>query len=191
MIIQFDIDGVLADFVQGFTTLARKWFPDVPVTRTADQPLWSGFPRMTKGQIDVIWREVTGSWAFWQGLDALESPALFWRLDDLRARHELYFVTSRPGETAKVQTEAWLHRRGIYNPTVIISGKKAEIAKAIKANFSIEDKPSNGSCIDWMTDGRTKSYLINRPYNRMPNEFLASGVKRVNTVSEFIDEVNA
>lgn len=187
--IVFDIDGVLAEFIGGFTALAHEQTPSVPVTRTHEQPSWYGFPGMTKEMIDGVWRRVVVSNTFWNDLDPLLDVETFHGIEKLRRDNEVYFCTARPGKYTKLQTEIWLRRNGIRYPTVVISKQKGEFCKAIEADFSIEDKAANASFIDWQTGGRTASYLINRPYNQVPAEFLASGVKRVNTVTEFLEDI--
>ena len=188
MKIIFDIDGVLADFVGGFTKLAKDMF-DVPVTTTTSQPSWLGFPGMTKEQITQTWDIVDASRTFWYDLDALATDAELNAISSISQTDEVYFCTARRGYNVKAQTELWLRSTGIVKPTVIISKRKGEFAKAVEADYSIEDKANNASFIDWQTEGKTKSYLIDRPYNQAPQEFLASGVKRVSSISEFLGEV--
>ena len=186
MKIVFDIDGVLADFVKGFTTLASQAFY-VPITGTLNQPSWQGFPGMQKHQVCQTWDYVNESNTFWYDLDPLVTHDELQGIERLRQSHEVYFCTARTGRSAKTQTELWLRMHGVKYPTVIICKHKGDFCKAVGADYAIDDKASNASYIDWQTEGRTKSYLINRPYNQVPAEFLASGVKRVNTVSEFME----
>ena len=63
------------------------------------------------------------------------------------------------------------------------------LAKAVEAGFCIEDKPSNASMVDWLTEGETKSYLLDRPYNQGSSEFLASNVKRIYSVNEYLEAI--
>lgn len=190
MKIVLDVDGCLADFVLGFTKLAHKHF-GTPVTRTLDQPSWQGFPGLANWHVRETWGRVNESTTFWYDLEPLVTQYDLFEIEHRRQYGEVYFCTARTGESAKRQTEMWLRVNGIYNPTVIICKHKGDFCKAIGADYAIEDKASNASYIDWQTDGKTKSYLINRPYNQVPDEFLASGVKRVNTVTEFMGAMNA
>lgn len=191
MKIMFDIDGVLACFIGGFTKLASELIPGVPVTTTLQQPSWHGFPGMTKEQVSRVWEVVKADCWFWTELEPLVGGLTFKDIYDIKVEHEVYFCTSRVGIYAKRQTEHWLASQGLGNTTVIVSGKKGEFCKAVGIDYAIEDKASNASCIDWITEGKTKSYLINRPYNQAPAEFLGSGIKRVDTVNEFLEVLNA
>jgi hypothetical protein len=190
MKIVFDVDGCLADFVLGFTELAHKHF-GTPVTKTLDQPSWQGFPGMTKEQVSRTWDIINESKTFWHDLDPMVYGAEFEQIERLREYNEVYFCTARTGKSAKLQTELWLRWNKVKYPTVIICKHKGDFCKAVGADYAIEDKASNASYIDWQTNSKTKSYLINRPYNAVPAEFLASGVKRVNTVSEFMEAIQA
>jgi uncharacterized HAD superfamily protein len=188
----FDIDGVLADFSEGFTTLASKMF-GVEVTRATDQPTYH-WANLTKEQANLVWREVDKSHYFWENLRPLIDQQYFEEIDSLAFERPLYFVTARP-DYAKKQTENWLAAWGVSRPTVITTKRKGEFAKAVDAGFCIEDKPSNASMVAWLTEGETKSYLIDRPYNQAPKEFLASqeflasDVRRIYSVNEYLEAI--
>src|SRR5690242_5772667 len=115
MKIVFDVDGVLADFIGGFTAVASDMFPGVPVTRTHEQPSWHGFPGMTDAQIAAVWEHVKRSDSFWLALSPLMTPAEAYRISKLWG-HDVYFCTARVGKEAKAQTEEWLSGHGIYRP---------------------------------------------------------------------------
>lgn len=185
----FDIDGVLADFIAGFTAMANAMFPGVPVTRTHEQPSWRGFPGMTETQVAAVWERIKTSRVFWLSLSPLITPAESERVNDLQIEHDVYFCTARVGKYAKNQTEDWLTDHGIWRPSVVISNRKGEFCKAVQADAAIDDKAANASFIDWNTDGRTRSYLLDRPYNRVPQEFMASGVRRVSSLTEFLEGI--
>lgn len=185
----FDVDGVLADFIGGFTDKAAQMFPGVQPIKTHEQPSWHGFPGITDEQISAVWDSVNDDVNFWYNLDPLVTNDELWRIRNLADAEEVYFCTARCGRRAKDQTEEWLKAHGILHPTVIISKAKGEFAKAIRADAAIEDKANNASAIDWLTDGKTRSYLIDRPYNRAPQDFLGSGVIRVQTVGDFLEAI--
>lgn len=184
----FDIDGVLADFSCGFTALASAMFPGVQVFRATDQPTyhWQG---LDKKQVNEVWRAIDTMPGFWESLPPLVDERHFEAIDALAIDMPVYFVTARP-DSAKFQTERWLRFRGVESPTVITTRRKGEFCKAVEAGWSIEDKPGNASMIDWLTDGETRSYLLDRPYNQGASEFLASNVKRIYTVNEYLEAIS-
>lgn len=183
----FDVDGVLADFVGGFTARARELFPDVPITQTHGQASWNGFAGMDKKQIGMTWESIKGDRYFWRKLAPLVDAVALDRIYYLHRDNNVYFVTSRVGVDCKRQTEYWLEAQGIARPTVVICKRKGEFAKAVDADCAIDDKANNASCIDWITEGTCKSYLLDRPYNQAPQDFMGSGVVRVSSVEQYLD----
>jgi hypothetical protein len=185
MVIMFDMDGVLVDFIGGYR--------DIQVAQ-------GNQPTMTKVWDDYwdkdVWRAIKSSPIFWQSLYTLVHPVCFTRINSLQATADVYFVTFREGVEVKRQTEAWLRRHGIDSPTVIVSAQKGEIAKGLNADYSIEDKAGNAVYIAYHARG-CKSYLLDgdgsgdsRPcFNRFDHSVLGKHVRRVRTVDEFLDEV--
>jgi 5'(3')-deoxyribonucleotidase len=188
-IVMFDVDGVLAEFIGGFTARAARIFPGVPITYGRDQPSWNGFPGMTKPMISATWDSIRNDPAFWFDLSSLTTYEEEDRIRILCATQDVYFVTARhAGPSAKQQTEMWLQDRiGLQYPTVVLSTKKGEVAKAIGADFCIDDKASNASTVAWLTEDKTKSHLLDRPYNRVDPDFMASSVVRVSSVTEYLN----
>jgi hypothetical protein len=189
-IIMFDVDGVLADFVQGFTTLAHDMFPEVPITLTVDQPKWDGFPGMTREQINKVWRVIDQADDFWPNLPALPIPA--GDICDLQLRAQVYFVTNRKGQNVVEQTKRWLWRQGIEAPDVMAAGLKGEIARGLNANYMLDDKAGNVLHAYYHNLDRKafKSYVLDRPYNQFDTTVVGSGVIRVKTIDDFISDIN-
>lgn len=179
MIIQFDVDGVLADFGAGYDALCMKLGYGAP---GPDAP-WDA-----KWNRDV-WMEIRGSQDFWMELPSLVPDSIFARIQ--RIQDPVYFVTARPGTRTKWQTEQWLKDRGVYDPTVIVSAKKAEFAQAVGVSYAIDDKAGNAVEIHYRTEGATKSYILDAPYNRWDQSVLGTKVRRVLTVAEFLRDVEA
>lgn len=178
--IVFDIDGVLADFVCGFIRLAEGILKHQVKQKTHDT-CWNDFG-LTDSEIDLVWVEVKKQERlFWRYLPALANTKDFAELRCLNDQREIYFVTNRVGEKAKLQTEQWLASYGIPKPTVILSNKKVDIANAVGASHIIEDKLENvlnGACYG------IKCYLIDRPYNQTDLP-----IPRVKTLSQFFEAV--
>ena len=189
--IMFDIDGVLADFSLGFTTLANT-LHGTPVTTTAQKVTWDGFPGLTDNQESVAWTAVYNSSVFLLNLAPLISHTVFERLNWLQACADVYFVTHRQGVKAKSQTLEWLASYGIRDPQVIISESKGETAKVIRAEYSIDDKAGNACAVAWLTRGTKTpclSFILDRLYNQFDHKMIGGKVIRVYTVSEFLDYV--
>jgi hypothetical protein len=175
-IVQFDVDGVLADFGTGYDRLCRM----LGLIPPGPEAPWDA-----KWDTDV-WANIRSSVDFWMNLPALVPDAIFARIQ--RIAEPVYFVTARPGTRTKWQTEEWLKDRGVYEPTVIVTGKKAEFAHAVGVTHAIDDKAGNAVAIQYMAP-RTKSYLLDEPYNRFDHSVLGSKVIRVKQVGEFMAAV--
>ena len=187
--VMFDLDSVLVDFTVGFTSIAARLFPDkAQVVRAHQQPSYKW--ALESKEVDQVWREIDKDPLFWLNLPPLVGPDVFDRIDELGKTTPVYFVTARP-DYCKLATENWLCAQGWYldNPTVVMTKNKGEFAKAVGAGWSIEDKASNASMISWLTNDKTASYLIDRPYNAAPAEFLASGVRRIYKVEEYLEAI--
>lgn len=187
----FDVDGVLANFILGFTALGHQWY-NTPVVDTEQYLKWGKFPGLGPDKEAALWAAVKAKEThFWFNLYPLVPRATFAMIDSMSFQgHEIYYVTSRPGERSKMQTEEWLKRQGIYNPTVIVSSKKGEAAAMLGADYCLDDKAENAWCVAWLSP-KTKSFLLNRKYNQYdPDAFGSHHVQCVDTVEEFLDIVN-
>lgn len=193
-VIMLDVDGVLANFTYGFSLLANEMF-GFPVVHTHEQPTWnfSGEGRLTKVQESAVWTRIRQTVGWWEGLQPLVSPSVFCRISNLGGHHEVLFTTSRVSSVTPpgAETKAWLHTLGVLLPSVIVSPKKGEIARAVGATHSLEDKAENAWSIHWISDiPQTASYLINRPYNQVQTvPEIGARVKRVASVEAFLDIV--
>lgn len=192
----FDVDGVLADFVHGFTALAHELFGTKIIT-TPEQPSWNfrTWGLMTREQENATWEALKKDPYWWARLLPLVKRETFERINRLRIAADVVFATSRVSDSAPPgwQTQRWLQDHGIYNPSVVVTSKKGEMARAIQADFSIEDKLENAWCIHWISDKpQTKSYIINRLYNQLPEApEIGKVLPRVDTVDEFLNLITA
>lgn len=184
MILQLDVDGVLADFTAGF---ARILDPESPVT-TGTETKASWDDDLTPEQSAGAWAVVKGSRYFWSRLAPIPSAEELRRLFEVCREHDAYFVTARLGYKAKEQTEAWLRAHvGCQNPSVIVTRAKAQVAAAIGADYALEDNATNAIAIAHCA--RTKSYLVDRHYNQFDESRIGARVRRVKTLGEFLREV--
>ena len=182
----FDVDGVLADFIYGFTNTATGLgFLPAP-WHTWDHPEWD-FHQLTGEQVGKTWQRVAHSFTWWQELPALPdvTPELIERINQMPC--EKVFTTHRSHglPNPQYQTVKWLQMLGFERPSVVTSKRKGEVARALDVTHSIDDKVENANCTHWISDALpTKSFLVDRPYNQKGR------VKRVivvKTLKEFID----
>ena len=144
-----DMDGVLADFNTAFAKVLDPEGSIIPVTKGTWPEMWNWphqyFPRE---YVDEAWDTVTQSPRFWRELG--EFPWTSNTLHTLKKKQyfgdEIYFVTARPGNRVKLQTELWLRERGYRDPTVIVVREdppnyKWGVIRDIGADVVIDDKP--------------------------------------------------
>ena len=190
--ILIDIDGVLADFWDGFSRVLRYLNPAVDLCTGLSRKAYT-YTEAEQSVINLAWDVVRNSPHFWRNLPAMCGCDAFFRLEKLRKAHELYFVTARIGLHPQQDTLAWLIKQGMGCATVIVPehkmssdsipySDKGSIAKAVGIQWALEDSPLVANRL--LARGCQDTYLINRPYNK-DVEFL----QRVDTVLEFIDLV--
>lgn len=195
--IMFDIDGVLADFSYGFRALARVsgFAPEIrPYSHTDPRHEKWDWPDLTGEALAKTWDAVRRSGNFWYNLPPLVNRVDVKRIQKLAIPDpsRVFFVTARKGLNVKFQTAFWLRDVfGILDPSVIVSADKGDTALDIGATYSIDDKAGNAVYVAYRTKGATKSYIIDRPYNRFDHDVLGSKVTRVSDLSEFLDDVEA
>ena len=189
-VVMFDVDGVLADFMKGFTALVAQKYGN-PVVTDHDYALWDVYPGLNKEMADHGWSRVKESHDFWQNLDSLVSKEVFWQINDMQedGQVDTYFVTHRQGCGVRKQTARWLWAHGITSPTVILSGNKGEVARGINADFMIDDKAGNVIFTAYHSP-KTHVFVVDRPYNQFKSGVVGSRVCRVKTVEEFLTFVD-
>lgn len=191
MIIGCDIDGVLADFNTAYIEVVkevtgRDLFP--AGYSPADILTWS-YPETfgyTTDEITRVWDHIKVATSFWYNLAPLPGAAEFgaW-INNLRPYNDVYFITSRVGAMAQLQTMAWLiNRVGVSAPTVLISSNKGLCCKALKVNAYIDDK--NENCQDVVTSSLGACYMLAQPWNH-PQPY----VNRIPSLSVFQEVINA
>lgn len=167
LVLGVDVDGVLANFNDGFIKLCvevtgRDLFP----TRPFDIPCWNypEFYGYTHEELTTVWETIEKSPTFWKSLPAYEDTinAVRYIREMYAIGSDIYFVTSRPGKSAKVQTEEWL-RTWCLPPTVLISSAKGLCSRALGFDAYIDDRWENA--LDVSTTG-ARSVLMDRPWNR-------------------------
>ena len=182
---------MLADFASDYQSLfIRVTGKDLFLPGDVENPPTWNWPELrgyTKDEMSAVWKVIADHHAFNLGhRETRDCSTLRMLMPDLQRNHDVYFITSRVGETAKWQTESWLQfHLGMLNPTVLISAEKGMCAKALKLNCYIDDNLDNvNDVIVKTTLGHCRTYLLNRRYNEGP-EF--PGVLRVDTLGQMFD----
>lgn len=191
MKIGFDIDGVLADFNTAYIQLTkqlteRNLFPPDYKPHCWSYPEALGY---TPEEVKRVWTFIKRSPNFWADLTPEPGAATLQRLyPDLVLNNDIYFCTSRPGESAKWQTELWLAvllGNPVPTPTVLISSKKGSCAKALDLDVYIDDNYDNVWDVA-MESPDTRCYLLDREYNRLGP--LPDSVTRIPTVDTMFEQ---
>ena len=185
MKIMHDIDGLVADFVYEFTSLANGLFPEkviLPHGCLAAQE-WGFKSILSNSEVDKVWKVIYSSDSFWKTITPMftraDSTAL-WRIAD---KHELFWVTSRSGKDAIEQTRFWLRDQALPNwDNAVLAGEnKSDYIQSHHFDVIIDDSPTQ---IERMAKyaAATNQLIVIRdtPYNRHLNEF-----NRVYSIAEF------
>jgi hypothetical protein len=192
----FDIDGVLADFMLGYTMLCKAINSDSELVSNGphtsgipQQQVWTEAHHMPEGAAEEAWRHIRSSKGFWFNLPPLVGKDVFNRIDMLARMRPVYFATARVGNNVKWQTECWLEHQGLSSrPTVVITRKKGQFCLAVDAEWILEDKAGTAVYVAYESE-RTNSVLIDRPYNQFDHATIGRRVVRVKTVEDFLDMV--
>jgi 5'(3')-deoxyribonucleotidase len=193
MKIGIDVDGCLADFNRSYRTLVLDLtgilLPAIDDTypNCWNYDLAAG---VTREQASNCWRHIKDSTSFWRHMGALPDARLALKiLADASWASDVYFVTSRPGNSSKQQTEDWLRAHGYYtSPTVLIAnGNKGLLSSGLGLEVFVDDKLEN--CEDVLvTSPACQVFLVDAPWNRSRE---VAGAKRVKSVVEALSIVFA
>jgi len=171
MRIALDMDGCLSNFWDAFEdkivqVVGKDRFP----LRAYGQPpaVWNWVEEAGYDDWDIrqAWMEIFKSPDFWVNLaplpDAVTAAVL-----DKQPNIEMYVITNREGRKSDVrnQTQRWLLKNGIYKATVLVSGEKGALCRALEIEWLLDD------CVQYCVDVAanapyTKVYMLRRPYNK-------------------------
>lgn len=189
--IVFDIDGVLANFIgpavkKGYE-LAGRAEPEGWV-----QSCWDDYGGLTKPEIAKLWEYIRENPRFWHELPPIPTAKELVQITRASSNgHNIYFATNRRLPGALDYTLCWLsYHTGMAFPSVVLTKRKGEFCRVVDADYYIDDKSENVDCTIWLTDGKTKAYVMDSPTNRGPLAPHSSKAGRVYSISEFLEEVN-
>lgn len=162
-----DIDGVCADFTTAFKQVLDRCEGSIAQIPLPPK-MWDWDVHYYSKEISkMAWHQVReiGATGFWGRLSTLDPKGMAkLAMAQLEGKAHPYFVTNRNFPHAERISERWLERHISY-PKVISTQKKGLIAKAVDAEFYVEDKAENA--IEMLREMGTKCrvYLIKYPYN--------------------------
>lgn len=176
MIVVFDIDGVLANFTRGFTSIAAELGLVEEAWDNDQQPTWD-----FNFHVDPVWAVVNDVPDFWRNLPVLardQDIEAMWRL-----HVPILYLTGRRGPTNVVdQTERWLLDHGFPLGEIVLSSGKAGYLAHRKHEVLavIDDSPH--VLADLLAGGFPVT-AKRAPYN------LGLAMRYVGTVKEFINSL--
>ena len=189
IVVQFDMDDVLADWTEAFTALANSLWPGcTPQHQATTIPYYISKEHFTDPALfDKVWEYLLQTPHWWTSLHQLSFGDEFKRIAYLARQVPVYFVTNRWHylNPANLQTTEWLYLHGVPNASVLCTRLKGEAAYLLRTTHSLEDKRENAIDIRNYTLPDSRSYLINRLHNQRtyPADL------RVDTVAQFLDLV--
>lgn len=180
MRIGIDVDGVLADFNSAYIKLLKalpgqNLFPEPYTPDTWYYPEKLGY---SKAQIDSVWADIKVNPYFWRDLEPYndDDGSTADTIREWMSKHDVYFITARPGVSAKRQTEHWLQAYleplSYPTPTVLVTSDKAGACEILSLDHYIDDRRSNivdcaTFCVHEATGVPTVSlYLLDRQWNQ-------------------------
>ncbi len=172
MKISIDIDGVLANFVEGAVRVANNLWPN----RVPKNYSWDNYDGVfSKEEWSIIWNEIKNDSHFWELRPTYEENVK--ALREFLANesdHEIYYVTSRvtvTGRPVAIQTEQWLVNNSIWpcqNYHAVIPVIEPGLKKFVMADLGIQASIDDlGSTVEECKDVKGhKAFLLDRPWNR-------------------------
>lgn len=140
-----DLDGVVADYIQGLKPIAAEWL-GVPVTSLTDEVSY-GFKEWNIGSYEDLHRFALKERRLFANLPLMEGAAPALRRISTRGvririiTHRLYIPWFH--REAVIQTMEWLERHGIPYWDLCFMAEKS----SVNADVYVEDSPKNISAL--------------------------------------------
>jgi len=185
MNIGVDLDDVLVDFMSAFVRVCNDLYGRPELGLLPVDWEWSNLG-LSQKEISDAWSVVKNTDSFWETL-GVEPGVDPYRVKELSQQHDLFFITARVptiGATVKNQSCYWLRKNMMIDyPTVIVSYDKGPIAKALKLDYFIDDRPKNVLEIKAVLPD-CKVFLKDSSHNQTFND---PDIFRVKDMNEFMD----
>lgn len=180
-VVAFDIDGVLANFTEGFCELAVKLGVTDKAIKAVDQRTWE-----FDFHVDPVWAEIDKSGSFWENLPPLINQDDLDAMDAVNQEATVIYVTARHGGyRVAEQTMEWLATTGCPQGPLFLPGTKAsKVGSFIPIRHQligvIDDRPE--TLAELAAEGlpvvaRTWEYNKNVPVPHVPS--VAAFVERL------------
>lgn len=173
MKIIFDVDGVFADFVRAFNEAALNIYPGCLENIDVVPTDWNWSTLLYPEQVKTVLDALPTVSNFWMRLRPyMNVESIFTGIKNLDL-HDIYFVTNRfdtPGISTSIQTRLWISeilglKRCQFSVVVVGSNPvaKAQFARAVGAQVSIDDKPENVRALAAVPGHQAR--LLTAPWN--------------------------
>ena len=135
-----DLDGVLADFVKGYSLLANDMYGTKVIdTLTCRKFSVSEAVGLNSHQDVHVWNALVISGNFWRNLEPLVTKDT---LDLVAGREDVIYCTSRPGtQSVRMETREWLNKHRLPQPCLHVPRKDALIAAWPTGGAILDDDP--------------------------------------------------
>lgn len=194
MKIGIDVDGVLANFCEGFQNVGRDLFGKDKFPQGYVPRDWYWTDIITKDEERLMWQKLLKTSDFWTTLEPIETNVAALRefLVEFGDKHDVWFVTARAasgGPTQAYQTREWLGRqlgdadsqhRGVI--TVAKSDLKRQVLEGVGITYMIDDHGPTVESLDSLPG--MNAFLLDAMWNQD-----AVVKNRVGSVEEFLANV--
>lgn len=185
-----DVDGVLSRFEGNYLKLLSDIQGHSPLNAAdilAFRPKawhWEGSLGFTPDTVNQAWEFIERSANFWAAMPPMPGVGEFLTALN-RSGHDIYFVTARPGFSAKGQTERWIEAFGMSNPTVLLASNKGLAAALLGFDAYIDDRLENCRAVQ-ITSG-CNVYMPRTGYNRIQ----IAGDEKITEVDNMLEMLDA
>ena len=189
MVVGFDIDGVLADFVSPFLRLLEHRVGGGPIDPASiTDPNFIQHPFLTREIIFECMEAASYDAEFWRALAPLPSAEQWRMLDRIGREHELLFITHRwVRDTYDINqvTCDWLRRHGVSDPMVhFTQDKKSALVQKLNIDLFVDDRHEN--CEDVATQTAAMVFMPHRPYNQAFNHPKVQRIRELDEVFVYL-----